>query len=35
MTDNKSGLDYKIDVLIFGFAPIPADVVYNGRYLQR
>jgi len=35
MADNKTGMDYTIDVLIFGSAPIPADVVYNGRYLQR
>lgn len=33
-TNENKGLDYTIDVLIFGSAPIPADQVYNGRYLQ-
>lgn len=31
---NRS-VDYSIDVLVFGSAPIPADTVYNSRYLQR
>ena len=27
-------VDYEIDVLIFGNAGLPADWVYNGRYMQ-
>lgn len=32
---SRKNIDYSIEVLIFGSAPIPADTVYNSRYLQR